>query len=1373
MTTYQLQAGSVLDSVKSQILKHHIASEEEIKSLLQSLSYFSIEVSPSFALDVNNPKSEATQIYRVAENIVSRGLPTRPSLSTEKHISELLTNTVGIEILQDRTAERIGSIKYEIQGDKEFANLLWRALHIIDADAGFVEPSTPPRSNFPIYASKEEKAFIEFGLPKIAPEYLTQLLESERSIESIICTTQDIPNQSTENTTEEFTRQRVDFCLEIPYTSDGSNRGYVFEVDGAQHNETNNNMIDAKRNRALEEAGFKTLRIPASSVNNPEVYLVTLYNALQQEDGYFSILKNNIENPLRETQLGQVAMMAALTPIAISRVLKALFRFVNSGKLDLEASAWHIAIIERDIPCAELAFSDFRRLIGQLAMLSGQMDLPTITVERFSDKHPYEKTQKTSNTFDLCIDISVLSRDFSNSLCANIPAKNHCTIRSSRSINSRRTFLFAPNIEYKSLGKTILIDDEEVFVEDSKLTDCLKALLVDLFRKTDFRPGQIQVLDRALRNKNVIGLLPTGHGKSLTYQLAAMLQPGVCAVIDPLKSLMRDQDRCLRDNQIDGSLFINSSLSTLERQRAIKMLASGEVLFVFLAPERLQSQEFRKTLLSSSLEQAISFSYCVIDEAHCVSEWGHDFRTSYLRVGINARRFCKSWQRREVPILALTATASYDVLADIQRELDVEGNDSVVTLKENEMRRNELNYRVVEIPVLSEHQANGNPLNMWGIYAAVSEQKVFTLKTILKSIDLEEEPTIVFCPHKKGNFGVEDIESKINSDEQLCNWSSGVFTGSNNINFEEAKNHELVNQQTQDSFIGGTIDILFATKAFGMGIDKPDIRNIFHFNYPSSIESYYQEAGRAGRDKKSSTCTILYCNQTFDQIRQNESITLDASLMLSFHENSFKGVEFEKRWLYELLSEIHPPKTNREDRAAQAIKAELQERSIAIENCRYYSRNNKRQIYLNPDMGFFDLTTPSFIYTPSSRSTLSTETVNTLQGILQDVFFGEFSEDEYCFGIESMLSEMTIGSERSISIPFENDAADEIAQALKNDHPTNNLISRNLVLKSSHYCKTPEDFISNLEKEIRKTCDNIDLFLSPYTKNLAKKRFFGIRDREATMKSVYRLMSVGVISDYTVDYLEHKIICTINKISDNEYKNATASYLKKYYADERVEGIMATLDIRPGVTIIQKCLNLIIDFTYNEIAKQRRSAIDEMERACRYGIEHPDSNSFEDYIMMYMNSKYARHQYLPADTNNGNIEDINIVNKYIEIISRDSGGEINNLKHLRGAAALMHAQRPDNYVFLLLDAFATCILEKGRESMISKAIGKLLEGFDRYGRKNKLTIEELDDQINMFADKIAQFDEMAAVPIRGTRGLLIHKRHLDWLKHYREERFIC
>ena len=278
----------------------------------------------------------------------------------------------------------------------------------------------------------------------------------------------------------------------------------------------------------------------------------------------------------------------------------------------------------------------------------------------------------------------------------------------SRSLPPYLTRLWmASPVAYPSLGAIEEVRggsqvEEQFAFADPGVEAALRYVLRNAFRKVDFRPGQPQIVDRALRGLDVIGLLPTGGGKSLTYQMCALLQPGVTVVVDPINSLMRDQHDKLVEHGITASAYINAFNDRDEREANMERLAEGLIQIVFVSPERFQIQRFR-TALSEAAANGVRFSYAVIDEAHCVSEWGHDFRHSYLKLADDLRRFCATgWER--LPLFGLTATASFDVLADVQRELGMR-EEAIVTLPPEAIDRKELHFQVLPVEAFVELDA--------------------------------------------------------------------------------------------------------------------------------------------------------------------------------------------------------------------------------------------------------------------------------------------------------------------------------------------------------------------------------------------------------------------------------------------------------------------------------------------------------------------------------------------------------------------------------------------------------------------------------------------------------------------------------------------
>lgn len=593
------------------------------------------------------------------------------------------------------------------------------------------------------------------------------------------------------------------------------------------------------------------------------------------------------------------------------------------------------------------------------------------------------------------------STTFSNAI--NTKSNEVITIRSAHYINSRREIAASALIKYYPFCKKT---QEEKWIIDEDKKRCLEFFLQSVFRKITFREGQLPIMHNALQCKSVIGLLPTGGGKSLTYQLSALLQPGICMVIDPIRSLMKDQVDGLNKNMIDACVFINSTQQGEAKRRAMRRMAEGQALFVFISPERLQMEEFRN-LLKDIYEQKLFFSYCVVDEAHCVSEWGHDFRTAYLRLGENAMRFCKTANLDTLPLFGLTATASYDVLADVQRELS--GNDETKRLDEDAIVRSEYTKRDELQFVIEEVTFPTNNINsIWDLKKELGSKKQERVKRLLEDIPLklkemmddplsiysEEEWSIkenessgvfdkicienfephtfyndaygalVFCPHTKGNYGVTD-QFKIDKAgmpviregyyDILSNSNgikAGYFMGSGSDEDGTGKVIQEASFQNQDDFINSKLNLMVATKAFGMGIDKENIRYTIHVNYPGSIESYVQEAGRAGRDRKIALSYILFNDQS--TTIKGEEIDHDLEVNMYFHRNSFKGIGKELAVLDELLTEIFFP-----DRTFEIENVINQQLEINIK-CNYWEGGHNKRLYINQNfnepLGFFDLT---------------------------------------------------------------------------------------------------------------------------------------------------------------------------------------------------------------------------------------------------------------------------------------------------------------------------------------------------------------------------------------------------------------------------------
>ncbi len=328
----------------------------------------------------------------------------------------------------------------------------------------------------------------------------------------------------------------------------------------------------------------------------------------------------------------------------------------------------------------------------------------------------------------------------------------------------------------------------------------MKKLLKTHFGYSTFRPLQKEIIDNILSGSDTLVLMPTGGGKSLCFQLPALKLPGITLVISPLIALMKDQVDALVANGISAA-FLNSSMTAKEQEDVMDRAVTGDLKILYIAPERLASYGF------SDFLNELDVSLLAIDEAHCISEWGHDFRPDYRNLMSLRRRL------RKVPVVALTATATPSVRKDILEQLSMKKAPVYLS----SFNRQKLNY------------------SMRQKFDAVDQ-----LKALLENY--KEESVIIYCFSRKNT---EALAKKLSS--------AGLPTAAYHAGLSKKARIE-----TQEEFIRDEVPIIVATIAFGMGIDKPDVRLVVHMDLPKTVEGYYQETGRAGRDGLPAECVIFY-----------------------------------------------------------------------------------------------------------------------------------------------------------------------------------------------------------------------------------------------------------------------------------------------------------------------------------------------------------------------------------------------------------------------------------------------------------------------------------------------------------------------------------
>jgi ATP-dependent DNA helicase RecQ len=331
--------------------------------------------------------------------------------------------------------------------------------------------------------------------------------------------------------------------------------------------------------------------------------------------------------------------------------------------------------------------------------------------------------------------------------------------------------------------------------------EALQSALKEQFGHDGFRPGQEEAIRAVLHGRDALVVLPTGAGKSIMYQLPAVLRDGITVVVSPLIALMKDQTDKLEAAGVDA-LTINSGLTAAEKRAAEAAVANGSGDILYVTPERFRDRQFFDSLLEREV------NLLVVDEAHCISEWGHDFRPDYMNIGAIAQRLDRP------PILALTATATDEVQQDIIEQLRLRD------------------------PLRMVFDLIRPNLHLGLIRTVNEEQKLAELERLLH--DADGTGIVYFATVKDAERVFHELEDR---------FDLALYHGQ-----RTAKQR----REAQDAFMDGALHAVFATNAFGLGIDKADIRFVIHYHMPGSLEAYYQEVGRAGRDGLPAHCTLLY-----------------------------------------------------------------------------------------------------------------------------------------------------------------------------------------------------------------------------------------------------------------------------------------------------------------------------------------------------------------------------------------------------------------------------------------------------------------------------------------------------------------------------------
>ncbi len=599
-----------------------------------------------------------------------------------------------------------------------------------------------------------------------------------------------------------------------------------------------------------------------------------------------------------ELRIFHAAWHLLLRPLAVQRCLRGLLLMYRYGALDA-ARQQRILVVEEDLPAVGDAFETLWKIWDCTTTLQPEIGVgpPVTQLEVIGGKglqnqgHKVRYVDRPNGRYDVVISNSLLLEEGRNApLLAHVAPEY-----AGRALSLRRA------VNPRSGRKMQWSNGFRYGIEEGNRNQeqALKSLLQYVFRKKSFREGQLPSIARLLSGEPAIVLLPTGGGKSLIYQFVGMLLPGMTLIVDPIISLIEDQVRSLKSMGIDRMTGISSQ--TRDQHEQLRRMADGELYYIFIAPERMQSQGFRDGLRDAKSHVPISF--VVLDEAHCLSEWGHDFRPAYLRLPHNLKNYCADQETGTLPTLvALTGTASFAVLGDIRADLEITDEDAII--RPGSFDRRELNFDVTKV------SPRGRVQKLAQVSRMLPGQWKLDSPEFLKWREKESADCgLVFCPHVNQELGVVEVAKELGHSHYYAGESPREFEG----------DWTRYKQDKQSQFTKSEIQELVTTKSFGMGIDKENIRYTIHYVMPASIEQFYQEAGRAGRNQieNYAICTVIYSHSEWEQaqailreVDHTEAMSKlisvpryrqgDIFVQLYFLLNSYKGREKEINCTFEL-----------------------------------------------------------------------------------------------------------------------------------------------------------------------------------------------------------------------------------------------------------------------------------------------------------------------------------------------------------------------------------------------------------------------------------------------------------------------------------------
>ncbi|MBO4372747.1 MAG: DEAD/DEAH box helicase [Bacteroidales bacterium] len=1314
----QLKAGYFTNGINS--LKTNEANSAKVDALTKRLCYFDLE--SSFGITKVSVDPAIAVIY----NMVSRGTPAYAS----QFVEGILSTTIG------KTLKRIdpdGNIYHEIQKD-EVKDAVFKALHIID-----------PRitDSIPLHGENKDVLLNDFLFNIAKPlcgGFITQVAEKGRSFENMYkfsAANRRLMSTLKNDPAYEFLNENADLCFSAPY-SDNSPECIVFNFDASTDGIDHTDYIKEEKVTEL----LKHINTDGRIIIKKDCDIDDAKERLSAftQNSYFDILRQNYESPLYTTEDGIEALQIALTPPAAARIQKTVLEALNAGALSLDAKTWNICVIERDVPCAFIAFEDLKQHFNNLFTLENRgRKFPTVKLSIFYTPEFAETSQTLlyqgqrddikefdpSVKYDMLIDVAMLQRSSDETAKPETAAAQYAIIRSAKSPKADTKLLFDSSILYNINIQKETPEDPDEPEDFDEQEDALRFFLKNIFLKKDFTPVQVDSISQLLNGKNILHVSPPGSGKTLIALFSAFMKPGYSIFLPPTIAVMKMQFAMLRSCNIDIDYYINPTLqNTYDRIMAVDAVTKGESVLTFISPS-LMHDPYIRTVFKKIDSNNIPLYYIFVDEAQLISTQTPEFRPYYQDIKNTIARNFSFENICQVRLGAFTSSQEYNVKNEIVEKL---GTDITFAY----------NQKLSEMPKITVHEIADDNTSGTGAEAYYHKLKQKLAEKLINNN--KNAATIVYGAQLPLN----------QSDDE----SIAIYQGDTDEKSDAVTNSAAVDSSRKcKQFCNSQNGVMSAVRSAGIGIHAQNLNYAIHFEPPYSLDEFYRMNGRAKRGMVKKADVML--NTIQKEFAGTESVrdekgniktvenivdtNFDASYNLQRLEKLYPGQDKEKNVMHELLNGILYPQKSGKGNIQEAVFHEF---GIEIE-IEPEPMNEPFQLYIyannhEKSLGYINFKTNEFVM---PESTYDAPLAESIQSYIYDIITSntestldylaqmEFVQDaEECDGIQTIADTIKAGATGSLTVPFFNSEFKAAADIL------NTKIDHSIPARTLLRIYSQTSSLDEFEKLVASECGVNPKTLDDKSKIKFAALYSKFRNKRDTMRAITLLKEIELIDDYLVNPATCEITVTITKHELDYYKMKLLPVLSRNLTRDKALAYISSIE-NEKYLIIEKYTNVLIDFFYNEIYPLYQKLVLDCNTFFKTILEKQKSNSItqemiasnlNNYFVSRYNCKFVYHNI------SDNIQNINNV---LEILEQ-TGSNIGEMQHLQESLSqsIPENRTPANKIICGYCELFTAKTDDAVDRF--NAYGLICEGLNEYRYNPENTVAKFEADTDAVTERI-------------------------------------